>query len=132
MIEKLGPIATVPVDERIAFNFPPPEAARSPIETLDGLGRLQRRPLVLASSTCGSTWTTASRCSARTATASRPFIRLLSDRRSRARARSAHAAPAYRLLLADQEESLDYEATPFQHMSSALGPAAGETKVRAS
>ena len=35
MIEKLGPIATVPVDERISFNFPPPEHLASPIETID-------------------------------------------------------------------------------------------------
>jgi ATP-binding cassette subfamily F protein 3 len=31
----------------------------------------------------------------------------------------------------DQEESLDYQATPFHHMSHALGSGAGETKVRA-
>src|SRR5215475_8683228 len=35
MIERLGPIASVPVDERIAFNFPPPEQLPSPIITLD-------------------------------------------------------------------------------------------------
>src|SRR6266542_612590 len=35
MIEKLGPIATVPVDERIAFNFPAPEHLPSPIKTMD-------------------------------------------------------------------------------------------------
>ncbi len=31
----------------------------------------------------------------------------------------------------DQEESLDYEGTPFDHMNRALGPGAGEAKVRA-
>ncbi len=35
MIEKLGPVATVPVDERIAFNFPAPDHLPSPIETID-------------------------------------------------------------------------------------------------
>src|SRR5215470_7809566 len=35
MIERLGPVASVPVDERIAFNFPPPEQLPSPIETID-------------------------------------------------------------------------------------------------
>src|SRR5471030_2316832 len=35
MLEKLGPIATVPIDEKINFNFPSPELLASPIETLD-------------------------------------------------------------------------------------------------
>ena len=60
------------------------------------------------------------------------FIRLLSDRlkpREGRIKRSSKLRVGY--FSQDQEESLDYEATPFNHMSSALGPTAGETKVRA-
>ena len=45
MIEKLGPIATVPVDERISFNFPAPEHLRlADRDDRRGHGRLRRRP----------------------------------------------------------------------------------------
>jgi ATP-binding cassette subfamily F protein 3 len=59
------------------------------------------------------------------------FIRLLSDRLQPREGR-VRRVPRLRIgyFSQDQEESLDYDATPFQHMSSALGPAAGETKVR--
>jgi ATP-binding cassette subfamily F protein 3 len=60
------------------------------------------------------------------------FIRLLSDR---LKPREGRIRKTSKLRVGyfsqDQEESLDYEATPFNHMSSALGPTAGETKVRA-
>jgi ATP-binding cassette subfamily F protein 3 len=60
------------------------------------------------------------------------FIRLLSDRLQPREGR-IRRTPRLRVgyFSQDQEESLDYGATPFQHMSSALGPGAGETKVRA-
>ena len=60
--------------DAIAFNFPPPEQLASPIDDAGrGLRRLCRRTAGAArASTCASTWKTASRCSARTATASRP------------------------------------------------------------
>ena len=60
------------------------------------------------------------------------FIRLLSDRlkpREGRIKRTSKLRVGY--FSQDQEEGLDYEATPFQHMASALGPGAGETKVRA-
>ncbi len=59
------------------------------------------------------------------------FIRLLSDR-LQPREGKVKRTPRLRIgyFSQDQEESLDYEATPFQHMSSALGSGAGETKVR--
>src|SRR5262249_57251981 len=59
-------------------------------------------------------------------------IRLLSDR-LKPREGKVKRAPRLRIgyFSQDQEESLDYEATPFDHMNRALGPGAGETKVRA-
>ena len=60
------------------------------------------------------------------------FIRLLSDR---LKPREGRIRKTSKLRVGyfsqDQEEGLDYEATPFHHMASALGPTAGETKVRA-
>src|SRR5262249_1658125 len=59
-------------------------------------------------------------------------IRLLSDR-LKPREGKVKRAPRLRIgyFSQDQEESLDYAATPFDHMNRALGPGAGETKVRA-
>ena len=60
------------------------------------------------------------------------FIRLISQRLE-PREGKLKKTPRLRVgyFSQDQEESLDYEATPFDHMNSALGPGAGETKVRA-
>ena len=74
MIERLGPIVSVPIDERDRLQLSAARAAR----LADRDARRGHRSamatarLCCASSICGSTWTTASRCSARTATASRP------------------------------------------------------------
>src|SRR5439155_3257930 len=59
------------------------------------------------------------------------FIRLLSDRLQPREGR-VKRVPRLRVgyFSQDQEESLDYEATPFDHMNRAL-PGSGEAKVRA-
>ncbi|MBX9945536.1 MAG: ATP-binding cassette domain-containing protein, partial [Reyranella sp.] len=60
------------------------------------------------------------------------FIRLISQRLEPREGR-LKKTPKLRVgyFSQDQEESLDYEATPFDHMNRALGPGAGEAKVRA-
>ena len=133
MIEKLGPVATVPIDERIAFNFPPPEQLASPIETLDevtvGYGD---SPPVLRKLDLRLDMDDRIALLGQNGNGKSTFIRLLSDR-LQPRAGRVRRVPRLRIgyFSQDQEESLDYEATPFQHMSSALGSGAGETKVRA-
>jgi ATP-binding cassette subfamily F protein 3 len=60
------------------------------------------------------------------------FIRLLSDKlapREGKVKRSSKLRIGY--FSQDQEESLDYEGTPFEHMNRALGPGVPEHKVRA-
>jgi ATP-binding cassette subfamily F protein 3 len=132
MIEKLGPVATVPIDERIAFNFPPPEQLASPIETLDevtvGYGD---GPPVLRKLDLRLDMDDRIALLGQNGNGKSTFIRLLSDRLQPREGRLKRV-PRLRIgyFSQDQEESLDYEATPFQHMSSALGSGAGETKVR--
>jgi ATP-binding cassette subfamily F protein 3 len=60
------------------------------------------------------------------------FIRLISQRLE-PRAGKLKKTPRLRVgyFSQDQEESLDYEATPFDHMNRALGPGTQEAKVRA-
>jgi ATP-binding cassette subfamily F protein 3 len=133
MIEKLGPVTTVPIDERIAFNFPPPEQLASPIETLDevtvGYGD---GPPVLRKLDLRLDMDDRIALLGQNGNGKSTFIRLLSDRLQPREGR-VRRVPRLRIgyFSQDQEESLDYEATPFQHMSSALGSGAGETKVRA-
>jgi ATP-binding cassette subfamily F protein 3 len=133
MIEKLGPVATVPIDERIAFNFPPPEHLASPIETLDevtvGYGD---GPPVLRKLDLRLDMDDRIALLGQNGNGKSTFIRLLSDRLQPREGR-VRRVPRLRVgyFSQDQEESLDYAASPFQHMSSALGPTAGETKVRA-
>ena len=133
MIEKLGPIATVPVDERISFNFPPPEHLASPIETIDevtvGYGD---GPPVLRKLDLRLDMDDRIALLGQNGNGKSTFIRLLSDRlkpREGTVKRTSKLRVGY--FSQDQEEGLDYEATPFQHMANALGPGAGETKVRA-
>jgi len=133
MIEKLGPVATVPVDERIAFSFPPPEELASPIETLDGVAvGYGDGPPVLRGLDLRLDMDDRIALLGQNGNGKSTFIRLLSDRLS-PRDGKIKRVPRLRVgyFSQDQEEGLDYEATPFMHMSSALGAAAGETKVRA-
>ncbi len=133
MIEKLGPVAAVPLDEHIAFNFPPPDQLASPIETLDevtvGYGdgppilrrldlRLDMDDRIALLGQNGNGKST--------------FIRVLSDRLA-PREGQVKRSPRLRIgyFSQDQEEELDYEATPFDHMNRALGPGTVEHKVRA-
>ena len=60
------------------------------------------------------------------------FIRLISQRLE-PREGKVKKTPKLRVgyFSQDQEESLDYEATPFDHMARALGPGTPEPKVRA-
>jgi ATP-binding cassette subfamily F protein 3 len=133
MIEKLGPVATVPVDEHIAFSFPPPDQLASPIITLDevtvGYGE---GPPVLRKLDLRLDMDDRIALLGQNGNGKSTFIRLLSERLP---PREGKVKRPSRLRIGyfsqDQEESLDYEETPFQHMSHALGSGAGETKVRA-
>jgi len=123
----------VPVDERIAFNFPAPDHLPSPIETIDevtvGYGD---GPPVLRKLDLRLDMDDRIALLGQNGNGKSTFIRLLSDR---LKPREGRIKKTSKLRVGyfsqDQEEGLDYEATPFNHMSSALGPTAGETKVRA-
>ena len=133
MIEKLGPVATVPIDERIPFSFPPPDQLPSPIITLDdvtvGYGD---GPPVLRKLDLRLDMDDRIALLGQNGNGKSTFIRVLSER---LQPREGKAKRLSRLRVGyfsqDQEESLDFGTTPFEHMSHALGPAAGETKVRA-
>ncbi|WP_421999428.1 ABC-F family ATP-binding cassette domain-containing protein [Reyranella sp.] len=133
MIEKLGPVASVPIDEKIAFSFPPPDQLASPIETLDevtvGYGD---GPPILRKIDLRLDMDDRIALLGQNGNGKSTFIRLLSDR---LQPREGRVRKPSKLRVGyfsqDQEESLDYEGTPFQHMANALGPGAGETKVRA-
>jgi ATP-binding cassette, subfamily F, member 3 len=133
MIEKLGPIASVPVEEHISFNFPPPEQLASPIETLDevsvGYGDA---PPVLRRLDLRLDMDDRIALLGQNGNGKSTFIRLLSDRLKPGEGR-IRRTPRLRIgyFSQDQEESLDYDGTPFAQMSRALGATAGETKVRA-
>lgn len=133
MIEKLGPVATVPVEEKISFNFPSPDQLASPIETLDGVSvGYAGGPLVLRSLDLRLDMDDRIALLGQNGNGKSTFIRLLSDR---LQPREGRVRRTSKLRIGyfsqDQEESLDYEATPFDHMNRALGPGIGEAKVRA-
>ncbi len=71
-IAKMDIVDAVMADRVTAFEFPEPQELRSPLITLDRVdaGYEPASPSC-ATSPCASTWTTASRCSAPTATANR-------------------------------------------------------------
>jgi ATP-binding cassette subfamily F protein 3 len=133
MIEKLGPIAAVPVEEEIRFAFPPPDQLASPIETIDqvsvGYGE---GPPVLRKLDLRLDMDDRIALLGQNGNGKSTFIRLLSDRlkpREGKIRRSGKLRFGY--FSQDQEEELDYEGTPFEHMTRALGPATPEHKVRA-
>ncbi|MBS0221984.1 MAG: ABC-F family ATP-binding cassette domain-containing protein [Proteobacteria bacterium] len=133
MIEKLGPVATAPIEERISFSFPPPEELASPIETLDevtvGYGD---GPPVLRKLDLRLDMDDRIALLGQNGNGKSTFIRLLSDRLV-PREGKVKRTPKLRIgyFSQDQEEELDYGETPFDHMNRALGPGAGEAKVRA-
>jgi ATP-binding cassette subfamily F protein 3 len=133
MIEKLGPVASVPVEERIAFSFPPPDQLVSPIETLDevtvGYGE---GPPVLRKLDLRLDMDDHIALLGQNGNGKSTFIRLLCDRLA-PREGTIKRTPRLRIgyFSQDQEEALDYDETPFDHMNRALGPGAGEAKVRA-
>ncbi len=133
MIEKLGPIATVPVDEKISFNFPSPELLASPIETLDEVSvGYPNGPLVLQKLDLRIDMEDRIALLGQNGNGKSTFIRLISQRlepRSGKRKRQPKLKVGY--FSQDQEESLDYEAAPFDHMNVAMGPGTQEHKVRA-
>ncbi|WP_422035682.1 ABC-F family ATP-binding cassette domain-containing protein [Reyranella sp.] len=133
MIEKLGPVASVPIDERISFNFPSPDILSSPIETLDDVSvGYPDGPLVLRNLDLRIDMEDRIALLGQNGNGKSTFIRLLSQRLE-PREGQLKKTPKLRVgyFSQDQEEGLDFEATPFDHMARALGPGAGEAKVRA-
>ena len=133
MIEKLGPVASVPIDERISFNFPSPDILASPIETLDQVSvGYPDGPLVLRNLDLRIDMEDRIALLGQHGNGKSTFIRLISQRLE-PREGQLKKTPKLRVgyFSQDQEESLDYEGTPFDHMNRALGPGAGEAKVRA-
>src|SRR3954469_1682630 len=133
MIEKLGPVVSVPIDEKITFNFPSPDLLASPIETLDEVGvGYPNGPLVLNKLDLRIDMEDRIALLGQNGNGKSTFIRLISQRLE-PREGKLKKTPKLRVgyFSQDQEESLDYEATPFDHMNRALGPGIGEAKVRA-
>jgi ATP-binding cassette subfamily F protein 3 len=133
MIEKLGPVASVPIEERVSFNFPSPEILASPIETLDEVSvGYPDGPLVLRGLDLRIDMEDRIALLGQNGNGKSTFIRLISQRLE-PREGKLKKTPKLRVgyFSQDQEESLDYEATPFDHMNRALGTGAGEAKVRA-
>jgi len=133
MIEKLGPIAAVPIEEKITFNFPSPELLASPIETLDEVSvGYPGGPLVLAKLDLRIDMEDRIALLGQNGNGKSTFIRLISQRLE-PRDGKLKKTPRLRVgyFSQDQEEGLDYEATPFDHMNRALGPGTQEHKVRA-
>ena len=74
MLEKMAPISMIVTSDVLPINIPAPEKLLSPpIIALDdvSVGYEPGKPVLQGPSNCASTTTTASRCSAPTATASR-------------------------------------------------------------
>jgi ATP-binding cassette subfamily F protein 3 len=133
MIEKLGPVASVPIEERVSFNFPSPDILASPIETLDEVSvGYPDGPLVLRGLDLRIDMEDRIALLGQNGNGKSTFIRLISQRLEPREGR-LKKTPKLRVgyFSQDQEESLDYEATPFDHMNRALGPGSGEAKVRA-
>jgi ATP-binding cassette subfamily F protein 3 len=133
MIEKLGPIVTVPIEEQIKFNFPSPDLLASPIETLDEVSvGYPDGPLVLKKLDLRIDMEDRIALLGQNGNGKSTFIRLISQTLA-PREGKLKKAPKLRVgyFSQDQEEGLDYEATPFDHMNRAMGPGTPEHKVRA-
>src|SRR5579871_4380606 len=133
MIEKLGAVVAPPVEEYINLSFPSPEQLASPIETIDQVSvGYDTGPLVLKKLDLRLDMDDRIALLGQNGNGKSTFIRLLSDklvpREGKVR-RSSKLRIGY--FSQDQEESLDYEGTPFEHMNRALGPGVPEHKVRA-
>jgi ATP-binding cassette subfamily F protein 3 len=133
MIEKLGVVVAPPVEEYINLSFPSPEQLASPIETIEDVSvGYDKGPLVLKKLDLRLDMDDRIALLGQNGNGKSTFIRLLSDklvpREGKVR-RSSKLRIGY--FSQDQEESLDYEGTPFEHMNRALGPGVLEHKVRA-
>jgi ATP-binding cassette subfamily F protein 3 len=133
MIEKLGAVVAPPVEEHINLSFPSPEQLASPIETIDQVSvGYDTGPLVLKKLDLRLDMDDRIALLGQNGNGKSTFIRLLSDKLSPLEGklrRSSKLRIGY--FSQDQEESLDYEGTPFEHMNRALGPGVPEHKVRA-
>ena len=133
MIEKLGPIVTVPLEEEIKFNFPSPDLLASPIQTLDEVSvGYPGGPLVLKKLDLRIDMEDRIALLGQNGNGKSTFIRLISQTLE-PREGKLKKTPKLRVgyFSQDQEEGLDYEATPFDHMNRAMGPGTPEHKVRA-
>ncbi|MGE5150576.1 MAG: ABC-F family ATP-binding cassette domain-containing protein [Rhodospirillaceae bacterium] len=133
MIEKLGAVVAPPVEEYINLSFPSPEQLASPIETIEQVSvGYDTGPLVLKKLDLRLDMDDRIALLGQNGNGKSTFIRLLSDklvpREGKVR-RSSKLRVGY--FSQDQEEGLDYEGTPFEHMNRALGPGVPEHKVRA-
>ncbi len=133
MIEKLGPVVSVPIDEKVSFNFPSPDLLASPIETLDQVSvGYPSGPLVLRGLDLRIDMEDRIALLGQNGNGKSTFIRLISQRlepREGKLKKTSKLRVGY--FSQEQEESLDFEATPFDHMAIALGPGTPEPKVRA-
>jgi ATP-binding cassette, subfamily F, member 3 len=133
MIEKLGPVASVPIDEKINFNFPSPELLASPIETLDEVSvGYPGGPLILHKLDLRIDMEDRIALLGQNGNGKSTFIRLISQRLE-PREGKLKKTPKLKVgyFSQDQEEGLDFEATPYDHMAIAMGPGTLEPKVRA-
>jgi ATP-binding cassette subfamily F protein 3 len=133
MIEKLGPVASVPIDEKINFNFPSPELLASPIETLDEVTvGYPGGPAILSKLDLRIDMEDRIALLGQNGNGKSTFIRLISQRLE-PRSGTLKKTPKLKVgyFSQDQEEGLDFEATPYDHMAIAMGPTFPEPKVRA-
>jgi ATP-binding cassette subfamily F protein 3 len=133
MIEKLGPLVAPPIEEHINLSFPSPDQLASPIETIEDVSvGYDKGPLILKKLDLRLDMDDRIALLGQNGNGKSTFIRLLSDklapREGKVR-RSSKLRIGY--FSQDQEEGLDYEGTPFEHMNRALGPGTPEHKVRA-
>ncbi len=133
MIEKLGPIASVPIDEKINFNFPSPELLASPIETLDEVSvGYPGGPDILHKLDLRIDMEDRIALLGQNGNGKSTFIRLISQQLE-PREGKLKKTPKLKVgyFSQDQEEGLDFEASPYDHMAIALGAGVPEHKVRA-